>query len=121
MLTHVYNNISYKNARGFYFAWNNNANVFRNNVSYNNPHADKFLTNAVHDHNSWDSAVKVTDEDFISLDLAALSSPRKLDGSLPDIDFLKLKPGSDLIDAGVDVGLPFKGTAPDMGPGESAR
>jgi hypothetical protein len=41
--------------------------------------------------------------------------PRLADGSLPLIDFLRLAPGSHLIDAGVNVGLPFNGSAPDLG------
>jgi hypothetical protein len=41
--------------------------------------------------------------------------PRQADGSLPVLDFLRLKSGSHLIDAGVNVGLPFTGTAPDVG------
>ena len=41
--------------------------------------------------------------------------PRKADGSLPDVDFLKLKEGSRAIDKGEDVGFPFTGTAPDLG------
>jgi hypothetical protein len=41
--------------------------------------------------------------------------PRQADGSLPLIDFLRLAPGSHLIDAGVDVGLPYYGSAPDVG------
>jgi hypothetical protein len=47
------------------------------------------------------------------------SSPRQADGSLPEIEFLHLASGSDLIDAGVDVGLPFNGKAPDLGAFES--
>jgi hypothetical protein len=39
---------------------------------------------------------------------------------LPALDFLRLKAGSHLIDAGVDVGLPFNGTAPDLGAFEFA-
>jgi hypothetical protein len=42
-------------------------------------------------------------------------APRLSDGSLPPLDFLRLAGGSDLIDAGTDVGLPFHGTAPDVG------
>jgi hypothetical protein len=42
-------------------------------------------------------------------------APRQADGSLPPIDFLRLTPGSHLIDAGVNVGLPFNGLAPDLG------
>jgi hypothetical protein len=34
---------------------------------------------------------------------------------LPDVTFFHLKAGSDLIDKGVDVGLPFNGSAPDLG------
>ena len=41
--------------------------------------------------------------------------PRQVDGSLPAIDFLRLAPGSHLIDAGVDVGLAYNGVAPDLG------
>jgi hypothetical protein len=45
----------------------------------------------------------------------AAVGPRQADGSLPVIDFLKLAPGSHLIDAGVNVGLPYNGAAPDVG------
>jgi hypothetical protein len=38
---------------------------------------------------------------------------------LPDVDFLHLASGSDLIDGGVDVGLDFDGSAPDLGAFES--
>lgn len=47
------------------------------------------------------------------------SAPRQADGSLPEIDFLHLAKGSDLIDAGVETGLPFFGEAPDLGAFES--
>ncbi len=60
-------------------------------------------------------AVTVTATDFVNLDASQLTLPRKPDGSLPDITFLKLTAGSDLIDAGVKVGLPFSGSAPDIG------
>ena len=57
----------------------------------------------------------LTDDDFVSLDTAELRYPRKSDGSLPDINFMKLKAGSDLIDGGIDVGLAYTGAAPDLG------
>ncbi len=41
--------------------------------------------------------------------------PRKADGSLPDLKLLKLVSTSDLIDKGINVGLPYSGTAPDIG------
>ncbi len=42
----------------------------------------------------------VAADDFISLDETPAFGPRKEDGGLPDIDYLHLVPGSDLIDAG---------------------
>ena len=67
-------------------------------------------------HNSWQIAgVKATEADFVSLDIDQLAAPRKADGSLPDIAYLQLKKESDLINKGVDVGIPFNGPAPDLG------
>ena len=64
---------------------------------------------------SWQSPFNVTNDDFISTDTAGVRGPRKSDGSLPDVDFMHLATGSDLIDAGTDVGLSFNGSAPDLG------
>ena len=72
-------------------------------------------------NNSWQNGRSATASDFVSIDRAALKGPRKPVGSLPDIDYLKLKPTSPLCNAGVDVGLPFDGPAPDIGPFESAE
>ncbi len=65
--------------------------------------------------NSWQSPFIVTADDFISIDTLGVRGPRKADGSLPDINFLHLAEGSDLIDGGTDVGLPYAGSAPDLG------
>ncbi len=51
----------------------------------------------------------------MTLDFTANTGVRKADGSLPDSTFLHLVGGSDLIDAGVDVGLSYNGAAPDLG------
>jgi hypothetical protein len=72
-------------------------------------------TFAVQEKNSWLSPFVVTADDFRSLDYAGADGPRKSDGSLPHIEYMHLSPGSDLIDAGVNVGLPFAGMAPDLG------
>jgi len=45
-------------------------------------------------HNSFDMNVTFTVDDFITLDETVLQAPRKGDGSLPDIEFMKLKPTS---------------------------
>ncbi|MBN2817735.1 MAG: DUF4990 domain-containing protein [Bacteroidales bacterium] len=66
-------------------------------------------------NNSWQDGITVTSADFESIDYTQLLKPRKADGSLPDVTFFHLKAGSNLIDKGVDVGLPFNGTAPDLG------
>jgi hypothetical protein len=65
--------------------------------------------------------VTITAEDFRGLDEADLVKPRKANGDLPDVPFLKLAPGSDAIDRGVEVGLPFLGKAPDLGAFESEK
>lgn len=70
---------------------------------------------AQQEKNSWLSPFVVTADDFISLDPAGTDGPRKTDGSLPDINYMHLAAGSDLIDAGVNVGLPYYGAAPDLG------
>lgn len=74
---------------------------------------------AIQQANSWLAPFVVTAEDFLSLDTSIAAAPRPPDGSLPEFDFLHLAAGSDLIDAGIDLGLPFNGMAPDLGAFES--
>ena len=66
-------------------------------------------------HNSFDLKSPITEKDFESVDVKELMRPRKSDGDLPDIDFMRSKKSSPLIDIGVDVGLPFSGKKPDLG------
>ncbi len=65
--------------------------------------------------NSWQSPFSPTAADFVSLDTTGVRGPRKADGSLPDISFMHLASGSQMIDAGTNVGLPFLGNGPDLG------
>ncbi len=113
----LYNCMAYANSwQGFYFEYLNGINhVFRNNLSYNQP--SNIGMGTTHDHNSWDASpsVTITDADFISLDTSQLRGVRSKEGFLPRITFGILVKGSDLIDAGVDIGLPYNGTAPDIG------
>ncbi len=95
--------------------------MYTNNLSYKNERGDVYVGDIYrHDINSWDIQVEVKDEDFISLDWEEMLLPRKSDGSLPDINFGKLSQGSDLINAGKNVGLPYNGSAPDLGWHESS-
>lgn len=62
-----------------------------------------------------ENIITVTASDFLSIDEDLLVAPRQADGSLPNNNFLKLAPTSKLINAGTNIGFPFKGTAPDLG------
>ncbi|MBN1867887.1 right-handed parallel beta-helix repeat-containing protein [Candidatus Sumerlaeota bacterium] len=94
-------------------------NVLRNNLSFQgNVEIDPRMDDQ---HNSWNTAgVTIGADDFVSLDPSSLEGPRNADGSLPEGPFLQLAPESDAIDAGVDLGLPYEGDAPDLGAFETA-
>ncbi len=120
MNLHVYNCGSYGNRVGFqnfkFYIGDMKDNIYRNNVSYKDSSSAVFYGRARDEHNSWTMGhLDIDDRDFQSLDVSQLTRPRKPDGSLPDVDFMKLTKGSDLIDAGVDVGMPYLGKAPEMG------
>jgi uncharacterized repeat protein (TIGR02059 family) len=122
---YFYNNISYKNPNGIVFLTNNLANVFRNNVVFAsaNENWTGDFSNSIKDHNSYDSRISpngpaATSADFVSLDSTGISKARQSNGALPSLNFLKLAAGSDLIDAGINVGIPYNGSAPDLGPFE---
>ena len=137
----VFNNTSFRNginpdtaavAYGFYIyiadldnLSQNLTRVFKNNLAYDNYSGDAFAESPIwytHEYNSWDSPLSVTVSagDFISLDSTGLSGPRQVDGSLPDISFLKLSLASQLIETGTVVpGISYNGVAPDLGAFES--
>ncbi len=72
------------------------------------------IINGIQENNSW-QGYNATAADFISIDTSLALAARKPDGSLPDNGFFRLAAGSQFIDAGTNVGLPFTGKAPDMG------
>lgn len=138
----IFNNTAYKNGYGFGGSSNTvrpyRLSQYYNNIAYasteltpsGDPYSVVLLEEPyVESNNTWDfndpgeeaswpwflEAIIVIDEDFISVDSTGISGPRKADGSLPDITFMTLASGSDLIDAGVNVGLPYNGIAPDIG------
>lgn len=69
--------------------------------------------------NGWSDGFTTTAADFVSVDTTGISGARKSDGSLPDVAFMHLVEGSNLIDAGTDVDLVYYGAAPDLGAFES--
>ena len=86
--------------------------ILRNNISLSG--SVTVVAGNTADHNTW-NGISVDANDFMSLSDAGATGPRQSDGSLPILDFLRLKSDSNLIDAGVDVGLLYNGTAPDLG------
>lgn len=66
-------------------------------------------------NNYFDLDFPVKSTDFESLDVNELTLPRQSDGSLPDVNFFKLKSSSPLLDLGIDIGNPYYGKAPDLG------
>jgi hypothetical protein len=134
-LMEVYNNTSYHNLHQPYFRYNSEGfviyntsasdaqelgRVFKNNLSYNDIGGPVYVGPGAlytHSNNIWDLPVTVKASDFVSLDTTGLTAPRiGENGLLPDMrGFLELAAGSDLIDKGTDVGLPYSGAAPDLG------
>jgi len=130
-ITHLFNNTSYNNshlgsrARSYDF-WNGTAaTVAKNNLDFKPSMSALFNSQAVLSHNTFlingsvNANYHVTSADFVSLDNTGADGPRQNDGSLPNLKFLKLAKGSDLIDRGTNVGLSFNGPAPDVGAFES--
>jgi hypothetical protein len=70
-------------------------------------------------YNYFDLNVEVNSADFLSLDETELLAPREIDGSLPNISFMHLNSGSDLMDKGEDIGFEYNGLSPDLGCFES--
>ena len=70
---------------------------------------------AIQQANSWQLFTSINSSDFVSVDPSGVTGARKSDGSLPDITYMHLTPGDRMVDAGVNVGLPYAGTAPDLG------
>ena len=114
---YFYNNIAWKNQTGIVFPSYNLAHVFRNNIVFENTvNWNGQYSNSVRDHNSnLNEGPAASAADFTSMDTTGISKTRNANGDLPDINFMKLAPGSDLIDAGIDVGISFDGSAPDLG------
>ena len=107
----IYNSAAYNNAEDAFSGINNTSNIRRNTYGFRNRLGNGGGADGY-------SGIVVTPDDFVSLDDAGMLGPRRDDGGLPETNFLKPAQGSKLIDAGVDVGISFEGSAPDIGPFE---
>ena len=109
-----------------------NAHDMKNNIAYPNKTAYigtyKDTTYAAGSNNTWNLGITPAESDFASVSdpsmtttgkdlstIAGILGPRQADGSVPDVDFLKLKSSGQMIDKGVNIGLPYAGSAPDLG------
>jgi hypothetical protein len=101
------------------------AHIMRNNIGF--PNRNSNMTDVDTMFNSWDLSITPANSDFLSVSDPSVSGtgmsiessgalgPRAADGTMPKIDFLKLAAASKMIDKGTNVGLPFVGSAPDLG------
>jgi hypothetical protein len=88
--------------------------TLRNNIAYGGTLLSNMSgTNAA--YNSWNLNVTMSNAQFRSVSTSGWDAPRQADGSLPALPYLHLAANSTLIDKGVDVGLPYNGSAPDLG------
>jgi len=113
----LYNCTSFRN-KSNNFALNeatlvSGTHIVKNCLSYLTGSADN-IKNAIQEKNSW-QGFTVTSADFISIDTAGVILTRLANGHYPKSDFLRLVISSSLVNAGVNVGIPYTGTAPDIG------
>ncbi|MFJ8495430.1 hypothetical protein ACIRBZ_44965 [Streptomyces sp. NPDC094038] len=115
-----FNNTSYGNHPDFNMLGVNSAGdavglgTLRNNIAYTGTlTANMSGTNSA--YNSWDLGVTMSDSQFRSVSTSGWDAARGSDGSLPVLSMLRLATDSTLIDRGTDVGLPYLGSAPDLG------
>lgn len=113
----MYNCASHNNGHNINFSNSNIANSLTLKNSFILGGGSSSFNATITDitNNGWQDNIVTDNADFLSVDIELLLTPRNEDGSLPSIDYLHLVSGSDLIDKGVNVGLSFKGSAPDIG------
>lgn len=120
----IYNAIAYDNDRNFGLGDGSSRQLekltIKNSVSLGGDNSDKFGGSSTSiSNNSWQNSLSFSSSDYSSVDIDDLLADRQSDGSLPVVNFFHLKSGSELIDAGTDVGLDYNGDAPDIGSFES--
>lgn len=91
------------------------AHKMRNNIGF--PNKNSYVNGYGVDtaFNSWELGISPATSHFAGVDATGAMGPRQPDGSLPDMNFMKLRGGSPMIDKGTNVGLAYVGSAPDLG------
>ncbi len=111
----LYNNTAYRNeGKNFSFPSNpiSTKHILKNNISYEG--SISIADSSIAEKNSWQE-FSVSTVDFLSLDTTDITISRQSNGELFETNFLHLNLNSSMIDAGVQVGLPYYGSAPDLG------
>ncbi|HAB53699.1 MAG TPA: hypothetical protein DCE80_16245 [Ignavibacteriales bacterium] len=118
----LYNCTAFRNLRSNYYFNNyplsSGKHSIINCISYLEGTANIFK-NSTLQTNSW-QGFTVSTTDFLTVDTTGITNSRNSDGSLPHTNFMHLADGSDFIDAGTNVGIPYYGSAPDLGFFESS-
>jgi hypothetical protein len=112
--------------RGKNFSLNSGANstphVVRNNISFAGGTSDSFATGTITNNNSWQVlSSTVNTDDFLTVDESFAITPRRDDGGLPETPFFRPVPGGRLVDKGLNIGMPYYGSAPDLGTFETPK
>ncbi len=90
------------------------AHIMRNNIGYPDKNSNMGGVNTT--FNTWDLGITPASSDFVSISDTGCTGPRESDGSLPTAcTFMHLSAASHMIDKGTNVGLPYVGSAPDLG------
>lgn len=90
--------------------------IVKNSATLSSKSTNKLACKSVsQSFNSWNTGFSCLASYFVSLDYLQMLYSRNDDGLLPEISFLHQFPISNMIDKGTNLGLPFSGTAPDLG------
>ncbi len=114
----VYNSSAYNNGTNFGFSNISGSSLeIKNCLSYKSKATDYFkCPTLVNTNNSWTiSGISVSNADFLNVDTTTILHARNSDGTLFETGFMFLVENSDLVNKGVEVGLPYAGSAPDLG------
>ncbi len=113
----ILNASAYRNGYNYGFGTSSGGTlIIKNSVSLSSINSNAFASQTVTNiNNSWNlSSVTVNSSDFVSLDTLQLITARNTNGTYTT-SFMNLVSGSDLVDAGLFVGIPYSGNSPDLG------
>lgn len=90
--------------------------IIRNNLSLAGKSGDSFRSGSLLTNNSWQAlSPAATANDVLGIDYSLATGPRRDDGGLPELPFLRPVPAGRLANKGVNTGGAFTGSAPDIG------